>query len=72
MFVVNPLVKQVIEFINCGSDRSFLRPNASVSRSIESAANDKVHELGWFETAMNVNHLKVTPKDAAATGADAR
>jgi hypothetical protein len=50
MFTVNPLVKQVIEFINCGSDRSFLSPNTSVSRGIESAVNDKAHELGWIET----------------------
>jgi UDP-N-acetylglucosamine acyltransferase len=62
MFTVNPLVKQVIEFINCGSDRSFLSPNTSVSRSIESAVNDKAHELGWIETTMNVNHLKVVRK----------
>jgi hypothetical protein len=67
MFTVNPLVKQAIEFINCGSDRSFLRPNASVSCSIESPANDKAHGLGWFETAMNVNHLKGVPKGAEAT-----
>ena len=62
MFTVNPLVRQVIEFINCGSDRSFLSPNTSVSRSIESAVNDKVHELGWIETTMNVNRLKVVRK----------
>jgi UDP-N-acetylglucosamine acyltransferase len=60
-FTVNPLVKQIIEFINCGSDRSFLRPNASVSRGIESAANDKGHELRWF-----------VPDNPEATEADAR